>query len=112
MGLESIRTVFKKEMGLTFRKTKKTVPQCNSERCLVLRQQYALTMLSLLKQGKRIINVDETWLNESRFMRKTWIPTNATGSVPLNTISPSLSMITALDTDGRVFFALSHAATE
>ena len=49
----------------------KTVPvQCNQERCLVLRQQYALRMLALLEQGRRIINVDESWLNGTRFLRR------------------------------------------
>ena len=111
-SLKSVSEVLKKEMGLRFRKTKKVVSQINSERCLILRQQYALSMLSLLKQDKRIINVDETWLNESSFLRKTWVPKNSTGSVPLKTITPSLSMIAALDTDGRVYFSLSHSNTD
>ena len=32
--------------------------------------------------------------------------------MPIKAISPSLSLITALDTDGRVYFALSHASTD
>ena len=41
-----------------------TVPvQANSERCLILRQQYAIKMLPLLESGRRIINVDESWIN-------------------------------------------------
>ena len=69
-------------------------------------------MLPLMEQGKRIINVDETWLNETNFTRKIWCPTTSSGSFNLRTVSPSLSMITALDTCGRVFFSLSHAATD
>ena len=69
-------------------------------------------MLSVLKQDKRVINVDETWLNESNFLRKTWVPNSATGSVPLHAITPSLSLIAALDTDGRVYFSLSHSNTD
>ena len=38
-------------------------------RCLVLRQQYALKMLPLLESGRRIINVDESWLNGTNFVR-------------------------------------------
>ena len=62
----------KEELGLRYRKTKKIPLQANSQRCKVLRQQYALTLLSLLDQGKRVIQVDETWLNETNFTRKTW----------------------------------------
>ena len=62
----------RKEMNLVFKMTRKVAPRANSERCLVLRQQYALSLLAVLGQGKRIINVDETWLNETNFQRKTW----------------------------------------
>ena len=79
---------------------------------MVLRQQYALSLLALLDQGKRVIQVDETWLNETNFTRKTWSRRGAATSVPIKAISPSLSMIAALDTDGRVFFSLSHASTD
>ena len=54
-------------MNLVFKMTRKVAPRANSERCLVLRQQYALSLLAVLGQGKRIINVDETWLNETNF---------------------------------------------
>ena len=69
-------------------------------------------MLSLLNSGKRIINVDETWLNETNFTRKVWCRPDSTCSETIKAISPSLSMIAALDTDGRVFFSLGHAATD
>ena len=41
---------------------------------MVLRQQYAKEMLPLLEQGTRIINVDESWLSETNFIRKMWAP--------------------------------------
>ena len=48
----------------------KTIPvQANNERCLVLRQQYALRMLPQLEKKMRVINVDEMWLNSTRFLR-------------------------------------------
>ena len=68
--------------------------------------------MPLLDSGRRIINVDETWLNETNFTRKTRCSPQATGSYRIKGISPSLSMIAALDTDDRVFFSLSHAATD
>ena len=69
-------------------------------------------MLSLLKSGRRLINVDETWLNESNFTRKVWCHPNTPATEPIRAISPSLSMIAALDTDGKIFFSLGHAVTE
>ena len=99
------------DMGLRYRRTRKIVVQANSQRCLVERQQYALIMLNQLEAGKRIIVVDETWLNESNFIRKSWSSPKMPGTVVRKAITPSLSMIAALDTDGRVYFSLSHSTT-
>ena len=69
-------------------------------------------MLELLEQGTRIINIDETWLNETSFIRNVWTDKKGFGNTRLNTVSPRLSMIAALDTDGKVWFSLAHAATD
>ena len=97
---------------LSFVKAKKLAPGTNTEKSRVLRQQYALMMLPLLENKTRIINVDETWLNESSFIRKTWAPRNGLGNVSLNSVMPRLSMIAALDNDGHVWFSLNHANTD
>lgn len=112
MNVKEVSDVFRKEMGFRYRKVRKTVPGANSERCLVLRQQYALKMISLLLEGKRIINVDETWINETNFTRKAWCSTQSSGTVPLKAVQPALAMITSLDSDGHIHFALSHSNTD
>ena len=65
-----------------------------------------------METGKRIINIDETWLNETSFIRKIWAKTNDRGNMNLKTIQPRLSMIAALDTEGKVWFSLNHATTD
>ena len=112
LSLKQIRLALRKDCRLGFVRAKKFQPRANSDRCLVQRQQYALEMLKLLDQGKRIINLDETWLNETSFIRRTWAPKDGTGNVKLKPVTPRLSMIAALDTDGRVWFALGHANTD
>ena len=97
---------------MSYRKARKVPIQGNTQRCLVLRQQYALKLLSLLESGKRIIQADETWLNETNFTRKAWSIRQSNGTVTKKPITPSLSMIAALDTHGRVYFSLSHAKTD
>ena len=69
-------------------------------------------MLPLLETKTRVINVDETWLNESSFIRKTWAPRNGQGNMKLNSVTPRLSMIAAIDTEGHVWFSLNHANTD
>ncbi len=106
-----VRSVLRTDLGLGYRMVKKVPVQSNSERCLVLRQQYALKMLDLLQQKPRIINVDESWINESSYLRKMWCPGKSAATINSNTITPRLSLIAALDTDGQVYFALTQANT-
>ena len=69
-------------------------------------------MIQLLKQGKRILNVDESWLNDNHYHRRMWAPPGTPASSTSKQMSPRLSLIAALDSDGRVFYALTHAITD
>ena len=97
---------------MSFIKAKKLHPNANSVRVLIQRQQYALTLLPLLEQGKRIINVDETWINETSFVRRVWSKRGGEGNCKLNTVLPRVSMIAALDSNGEVWFSLTHSTTD
>jgi len=57
---------------MRYRKIKQISLNANSERNLVLRQQFAQKLIELLHGGKRIINVDQTWLGMSDFRRMKW----------------------------------------
>ena len=107
-----VSSILRKELGFSYRGTKKVPVQCNSARCLILRQQFALELLQLLQNKKRVINFDETWLNESSFIRKAWAPKNTSASMTLRTITPRLSLLGASDTAGNCWYALSHATTD
>ena len=99
--------VMRKDMHMGYRLARTVPLQSNSERCLVLRQQYAMRMLPLLEAGRRIINVDESWLNGTRFLRRTWAPTDAAATFTDKQVAPRISLIAALDTDGRIWCALT-----
>ena len=111
VSVKVVRQVLKKELRLSFLKTKKLHPQANSVKVLVQRQQYALTLLRLMEHGKRVINIDETWLNETSFVRKVWAKKGGEGNLQLRAVAPRLSLIAALDTEGKVWFSLAHATT-
>ena len=57
----------REELGLRYRRIKSIPYQANLQRCLVLRQRYALTMIDLLCQGKIVLNIDETHLIDTDF---------------------------------------------
>ena len=106
------RLVLKKDLSLSYLKAKKLNTSANSDKNLVLRQQYGLEMMQLLKIGQRVINIDETWLNETSFVRRTWAERKGAGNAVLNSVGPRISMIAAIDTDGHVWYSLSHANTD
>ena len=53
-----LASILKDDLGMRYRKIKPLSMNTNSERNLVLRQQFALELIRLLTAGKRIINVD------------------------------------------------------
>ena len=62
-----ISTVLKSHFDMRFHKVKRVPFKGNSELSLVVRQQCAIKLLELLEQGFRVINIDESWINEVDF---------------------------------------------
>ena len=59
--------MLRNQFDMRFHKVKRVAFKGNSERSLVVRQQCAKKLLELLEQGCRVINVDESWINEVDF---------------------------------------------
>ena len=78
----------------------------------MLRKQFAKVLLGKLSEGLRIIYVDETWLNQADFRRKKWRQKGETNSLSLKIITPRITMFTAIDQQGTLFYALSHGNTD
>ena len=57
---------------MRYKRVKRIAFQGNIEKNLVLRQRFGMRLLELLQSGKRIINVDETWLVDTQFIRSKW----------------------------------------
>ena len=81
-----MKSVLKQDFKYIFVATKKLTPQANSDRVLILRQRYAAHMMELLNEGKRVINIDETWLNETSFIRKIWAQGKGKGNLTLRSV--------------------------
>ena len=65
-----------------------------------------------MSQGKRLINIDETWISEKDFRRKCWRSRNVSNSIGTSAVSPRITFMVAIDTDGSIFFALSQLNTD
>lgn len=103
--------MFRREMGLKYKKIKMLPYQGNSERNLVLRQQFAMKMMDLLQQGKRILNVDETWISGCNFQRRKWCRHGASNSMIEKQVAPRISMIAAVDSQGDMYSCFTQVNT-
>ena len=65
-----------------------------------------MELVTLLSQGKRIINVDETWLGMTDFRRRMWSEKRKPASVVQLQMVPRISMIMGLDSAGAVYLSL------
>ena len=85
--------------------------KANCPRSLVVRSLYARKLLEYLKQDFRVLNIDESFLDVCDFRRRRWARIDESNSQPKHNISPRLSVISAIDTDGEVYLSLSTAKT-
>ena len=112
VSTSEVRIALKHELNFSYRRAKEVPIQSNTVRCLVMRQQYAFKMLELLFKGDRIINVDESWLSQTSYHRKVWAKKGQRASVKNKAVAPRISLIAALDTEGRIFYALTQVTTD
>jgi hypothetical protein len=79
---------------------------------LILRQQWAIVYLGILKSKKRVINIDESWVGQMDFTRQIWAPKYTTHSIPIKQVKPRISMIMALDNFGEVYASFTQVNTD
>jgi len=99
-------------MGLKYKLVKNISFQGNSERNLVLRQQFAIEMLKLLDSKKRVLNLDESTINSLTFFRRKWKEHGTTNSIPHKQVAPSNSLIAAIDTEGDIYLSFTQVHTD
>ena len=97
---------------MSYRKARFDSLRTNSDRCLLQRQQYARVLLRQMEMGKRIVNVDESWLNQSTFYRNLWAPKDVRNATAKRPITPRISIFSAIDTFGNCWYSLSQANTD
>ena len=57
--------------------------------------------------GYTFLNVDETWLGMSDYRRMKWREKGTSNAVPTVLMSPRISMITGVDTNGNSYVTLT-----
>ena len=112
-GIEAKQSVIKgvmvNDLCMSYRKITSIAIFGNSTRNLVCRQRFALKMIEVLTSGKRILNLDQTWLGMMDFRRMKWRVKGSTNSVPQLMMLPRISMFLVLSTEGQVYLSLFQA---
>ena len=79
---QEVMKIMRGELDMRYRRVKEMSWHSNSEKNLVLRQQFALKLLSILQGRFTILNLDETWLSMSDFRKMKWRVKGTKNSVP------------------------------
>ena len=110
--LTVVKSVFRSHFGLKYKRIKRTPGLANSSKNLVLRQKFGTKMLELLTEGKRILNVDETWVPQTKYLKRQWRLPGSAGSLWSKAVAPRITMIAAIDTEGEVYFSMNQCNTD
>ena len=81
----------------------------NTVKSIWLRQQFALKILKLMADGKRILNLDQTPLGDTNFPQRSWMPSHLKLSDKIHPVAPRITMMTAIDTHGDTYWSLLQA---
>ena len=85
-------SVLRNDIGARFKLIRKIPYLGNHNRCLQLRQLYAKFMLRKLAAGVRVINVDQTWINDMFLTRRKWRMRGATNSWAEKPVNPRIAV--------------------
>jgi hypothetical protein len=106
-----VKEILKVDLGLKYKAFKFGAIQANTQRCLVQRQQYAITMLKLLEGRKTVYNVDESTVDQLDFTRRHWRPKKY-ALEGLKPVTPRISLIACVGSDGTAFYSLTQVNTD
>ena len=104
--------VMKDLLNLRYNKIVKLPFHGNSERCMVQRQQCALRFLKLVKTKRRFINIDESWVGSADYRRRSWYRKGVNNSLSARKVSPRITLIVALDSEGKIYATLLQANSD
>ena len=110
-NVKAVRDVLKQDHKLSYRKIKRVPFQGNSERCKVLRSLYAQKMLPIYETSQRVINIDESWLNEADFRGRRWKGRGMLNTASDKVFSQKINIIAAIASDGDMWMSLTTCST-
>ena len=69
-------------------------------------------MLEQLASGVRVINLDQTWLSDTNFLRRKWRFRGQVNSQPSNSVAPRVGIQMAICTSGKLYCSMAQVNTD
>ena len=92
---------------MRYKRVQRVAIQTNSEASLVKRMASARVLITEMQKGKRIINVDESWIGEMDFRRLRWRHRGTSNTISAKDVTPRLTVIAAIDNFGGLYVAVA-----
>ena len=99
--------MLRNDIGARYKPIKKVPYIGNTPRCIILRQKYAMFVLDQLQRGVRVINLDQTWINDANFTRRKWRMRGQVNSSNDCKVEPRIAMQMCIDTEGELYCSLA-----
>ena len=74
--------------------------------------EYGKFMLRTLSENKKVICIDQSWLNDTQFVRRRWRKRGQVNTVSEHQVNPRASLLMAISTDGELYAALTQVNTD
>ena len=98
----------KTTLGLKYRRLKPVKETHNHPLVLTERKNASEIMISLIRDGRVLVNIDETVISQTTFHSKVWSSGKEGFAPKENRWRDSLKLIAAIDTEGRLFYSVSE----
>ena len=59
-----------------------------------------------------MINIDESWIDSGDYRRRSWQTKGVSNSLPVKKVSPRITLIVALDSEGKIYASLLQANSD
>ena len=69
-------------------------------------------MLELLDSGKKILNIDESWISDTNHLKFKWLQQGTTNSLQERSVNPRISVLGAVSTEGNVYISITQVITD
>ena len=104
ISAHKLRTLLTADLALTWKKVSNQNQYINKPRNILLRQVFSQQLISLLQQGKVILNFDESCFSGSSFRSYSWQPKSCRTGRQYRSEFTGLTLMLAVASSGLILF--------